>query len=74
MNPQKLSKEMVSRAFTSLGFQSHRTSTYRGYVVVRRSPEEMRSLRYSLAAGQPGDDVSSGNDATDGNDANDSVF
>ena len=46
---QKLSKEMVSRAFTSLGFQSRRTSKYRGYIVVRRSAEEMRSMRYQMA-------------------------
>ena len=46
---QKLSKEMVSRAFTSLGFQSRRTSKYRGYIVVRRSAEGMRSMRYQMA-------------------------
>ena len=42
---QKLSKEMVSRAFTSLGFQSRRTSKYRGYIVVRRSTSEMQQHR-----------------------------
>ena len=65
---QKLSKEMVSRAFTSLGFQSRRTSKYRGYIVVRRSAEEMRSLRYQLAYASPE------SDANDGNDANDTIF
>lgn len=39
----------TSRAFTSLGFQSRRTSKYRGYIVVRRSAEEMRSMRYQMA-------------------------
>jgi len=61
---QKLSKEMVSRAFTKLGFQSRRTTKYRGYIVVRRSAEEMRSMRYQLAAGVD----------YDANDANDTIF
>ena len=47
---QKLSKEYVGRAFTSLGFDSRRTNKMRGYIVVRRSAEEMRSMRYQLAA------------------------
>ena len=47
---QKLSKENIGRAFTSLGFDSRRTNKMRGYVVVRRSAEEMRSMRYQLAA------------------------
>ena len=64
---QKLSKEMVSRAFTKLGFQSRRTSKYRGYIVVRRSADEMRSMRYQLAAGVD-------YDANDGNDGNDTIF
>ena len=64
---QKLSKEMVSRAFTKLGFQSRRTSKYRGYIVVRRSAEEMRSMRFQMAAGVD-------YDANDGNDGNDTVF
>ena len=64
---QKLSKEMVSRAFTKLGFQSRRTSKYRGYIVVRRSAEEMRSMRFQMAAGVD-------YDANDGNDGNDTIF
>ena len=67
---QKLSKEMVSRAFTKLGFQSRRTSKYRGYIVVRRSAEEMRSMRFQMAAGVDYD----ANDANDGNDGNDTIF
>ena len=67
---QKLSKEMVSRAFTKLGFQSRRTSKYRGYIVVRRSAEEMRSMRFQMAAGVDYD----ANDGNDGNDGNDTVF
>ena len=47
---QKLSKENIGRAFTSLGFDSRRTNKMRGYIVVRRSAEEMRSMRYQLAA------------------------
>ena len=47
---QKLSKENIGRAFTALGFDSRRTNKMRGYVVVRRSAEEMRSMRYQLAA------------------------
>jgi hypothetical protein len=61
---QKLSKDMVSRAFTKLGFQSRRTSNFRGYVAVRRSAEEMRSMRYQMAAGAD----------YDANDANDTIF
>ena len=61
---QKLSKEMVSRAFTKLGFQSRRTSKYRGYIVVRRSAEEMRSMRFQMAAGVD----------YDANDGNDTIF
>ena len=67
---QKLSKELLSRAFTKLGFPSRRTSKYRGYIVVRRSPDEMRSLRYQLAAGADCD----ANDASDANDTNDPIF
>ena len=67
---QKLSKEMVSRAFTKLGFQSRRTSKYRGYIVVRRSAEEMRSMRFQMAAGVDYD----ANDGNDGNDGNDTIF
>ena len=40
---------LIGCAFTSLGFQSRRTSKYRGYIVVRRSAEEMRSMRYQMA-------------------------
>ena len=57
----------MSRAFTKLGFQSRRTCKYRGYIVVRRSADEMRSMRYQLAAGVD-------YDANDGNDGNDTIF
>ena len=46
---QKLSPVYMGRAFSQLGFQQVRTSTQRGYVVVRRSAEEMMSLRRSMA-------------------------
>ena len=49
MTEKEKEYRMVSRAFTSLGFQSRRTSKYRGYIVVRRSAEEMRSMRYQMA-------------------------
>jgi hypothetical protein len=47
---QKLSTVMLGRAFKELGFQSKQSHGVRGYIVVRRSAEEMRSLRTQMAA------------------------
>ena len=46
---QKLSCVMIGRAFRELGFQAKTARNIRGYIVVRRSAEEMRSLRYQMA-------------------------
>ena len=48
-NAGSLSKERVGRAFMDLGFQSKRKATSRGYIVVRRSAEEMKIYRIQLA-------------------------
>ncbi len=46
---QKLSTVMLGRAFVELGFEKKTVHNIRGYVVVRRSAEEMRSMRYQMA-------------------------
>ena len=46
---QKLSKEMVGHAFVDQGFERKIYRNMRGYIVVRRSADEMRSLRARLA-------------------------
>ena len=53
---QKLSTVMLGRAFKELGFQYRKSGSIRGYVVVRRSAEEMRSMRYQMAQGTDGTD------------------
>ena len=53
---QKLSCVMIGRAFRELGFQSRKSGSIRGYVVVRRSAEEMQSMRYQMAQGTDGTD------------------
>ena len=55
---QKLSTVTLGRAFVDLGFENRCIRHVRGYVVVRRSAEEMRSLRFQLAQ--------EGTDGTDG--------
>ena len=47
---QKLSTVMLGRAFVELGFERKTFHNVRGYVVVRRSPEEMKSIRQVMAA------------------------
>lgn len=47
---QKLSTVMLGRAFVEQGFERRTSHNVRGYVVVRRSAEEMRSLRSMMAA------------------------
>ena len=46
---QKLSTVMLGRAFVEQGFERKTYRNTRGYVVVRRSAEEMRSLRSMMA-------------------------
>ena len=41
---QKLSSVLLGRAFMELGFERRTCRNVRGYIVVRRSAEEMRSL------------------------------
>ena len=53
---QKLSSVMLGRAFKELGFQYRKSGSIRGYVVVRRSEQEMRSMRYRMAQGTDGTD------------------
>ena len=47
----KLSAVSLGRAFVEMGFQRKTIRNVRGYVVVRRSDEERRSLRQAMAAG-----------------------
>ncbi len=58
---QKLSAVMLGRAFRTLGFQNRKSDSIRGYLVVRRSPEEMRSMRQQMFQ-------SGGTEGTDGTD------
>ncbi|MBO6191009.1 MAG: hypothetical protein J6N98_01225 [Prevotella sp.] len=53
---QKLSSVLLGRAFKELGFQYRKSGSIRGYVVVRRSEQEMRSMRYRMAQGTDGTD------------------
>ncbi len=46
---QKLSTVALGRAFVELGFKKKTYRNTRGYIVVRRSPEEMRSMRAVMA-------------------------
>ena len=46
---QKLSSVLLGRAFIELGFERKTCRNVRGYIVVRRSPEEMRSVRNVMA-------------------------
>jgi len=48
---QKLSAVSLGRAFVEMGFQRKTIRNVRGYVVVRRSDEERRSLCQAMAAG-----------------------
>jgi predicted P-loop ATPase len=48
---QKLSKEALGHAFIELGFTRKTFHNMRGYIVVRRSAEEMQSLRRAMAQG-----------------------
>jgi hypothetical protein len=47
---------MLGRAFVESGFEKKTVHNIRGYVVVRRSAEEMRSMRYQMAQGTDGTD------------------
>lgn len=46
---QKLSTVMLGRAFREQGFMAKTFRNVRGYVVVRRSAEEMRAIRQAMA-------------------------
>ena len=46
---QKLSAIMVGRVFKDMGFQSSKSNQVRGYIVVRRSSEEIAQRRQLLA-------------------------
>jgi len=46
---QKLSDRAMGRAFSSLGFKSVRTTKTRGYIVVRRTPQELETYRRNSA-------------------------
>ena len=56
---QKLSTVVLGRAFVEQGFERRTSHNVRGYVVVRRSAEEMRSLRAQMAV-SPGASSESG--------------
>jgi len=54
---QKLNTVWLGRAFVELGFQKRIYRNVRGYVVVRRSAEEMRSLQSQMAHGDDTEDT-----------------
>jgi predicted P-loop ATPase len=58
---QKLSTVMLGRAFMELGFEKKTYHNVRGYVVVRRSADEMHSMRQMMATSSDTD-----TDDTDG--------
>ena len=53
---QKLNSVKLGRAFKDLGFKFHKSHGIRGYIAIRRSEQEMRSMRYQLAQGADGAD------------------
>ena len=55
---QKLSTVVLGRAFVEQGFERRTSHNVRGYVVVRRSAEEMRSLRAQMAVSPGASSVS----------------
>lgn len=46
---QKLSSVRISKAFRELGFKSHRTNRFRGYVAIIRTAEEIKNYQTSMA-------------------------
>ncbi len=46
----KISKEALGHAFIDLGFERKTYRNVRGYIVVRRTPEEQKRLRNELAS------------------------
>ena len=55
---QKLSTILLGRAFVDMGFEKRCVRHVRGYIVVRRSADEMRALRHQMAQkGTDGTDV-----------------
>ena len=65
---QKLSSVLLGRAFMEMGFERRTCRNVRGYIVVRRSAEEMRSLRSVMAqktsSPTPAPDVNTDTDDT----------
>ena len=57
---QKLSTILLGRAFVDMGFEKRCARHVRGYIVVRRSADEMRALRHQMA--QKGTDGTEGTD------------
>jgi hypothetical protein len=57
---QKLSTVLLGRAFKELGFRFKKSNGVRGYIVVRRSSDEMRSLRFQKATESDGADGADG--------------
>ena len=57
---QKLSTVLLGRAFVEMGFEKRCVRHVRGYIVVRRSADEMRVLRQQMA--QEGTDGTHGTD------------
>ena len=51
---QKLSKELLGRAFVAQGFQPKVYRHTRGYIAIERSAEEIRTLQRRMADGQEG--------------------
>ena len=63
---QKLSTVSLGRAFVEMGFERRTFRNVRGYVVVRRSADEMRSMRHLMAAeARPGTDGERDTDTDD---------
>ena len=62
---QKLNTVMLGRAFVEQGFQKKTYHNVRGYIVVRRSAEEMRSMRYLMASAAEDSDDTGHTDDTD---------
>ena len=54
---QKLSTVMLGRAFVDQGFPRRTFHNVRGYIVVRRSAEEMQAVRRAMAANTDTDDT-----------------
>ena len=54
---QKLSSVLLGRAFVEQGFERKTYKNVRGYVVVRRTAEEMKTMRNQIASNTDTDDT-----------------